>query len=159
MITEDDLKGELEAMKIDLIRRYNELGMRASGSWGASLGVETSLDDRYLRGVITGLDYTVYMQRGRAGGVMPPIAAIEQWIKDKGILPIERNMKLRGLAWAIARSIANEGTRRYRDGGKPDFIDEVITAERVQGIIERVGYAAALRFRSEIINFIKDMGL
>ena len=29
----------------------------------------------------------------------------------------------------------------------------------MQGIIERVGYAAALRFRSEIINFIKDMGL
>ena len=35
------LHKELEALKDDLIRRYEELGMKASGAWGQSLQVQT----------------------------------------------------------------------------------------------------------------------
>ena len=86
---------------------------------------------------------------------MPPIAAIEQWIRARGIQPIESKMKVSGLAWAIAKKIAREGTKRSRNEDKPAFIDEVITGERVQEIINKVGEGYIGAFTSDIINFLK----
>lgn len=154
---EDILRKELDALKEDLIRRHEELGMKASGAWQQSLQVSANGFAGLLKGAVSGLDYTYYMQNGRKGGKMPPVAAIEQWIKIKGIQPIENRIKVSGLAWAIAKRIAREGTMRSRDNGKPSFIDEVITPERVQDIIHKVGYGYISTFVSEVINFLKEI--
>lgn len=149
------LHKELEALKDDLIRRYEELGMKASGAWEQSLQVQTDEVAGLLKGTISGEGYTYYMQHGRKAGNLPPIAAIEQWIRARGIQPIEKKMKVSGLAWAIAKKIAREGTKRSRNEDKPAFIDEVITGERVQEIINKVGDGYIGAFTSEIINFLK----
>lgn len=154
---EEILRKELEVLKEDLIRRHEELGMRASGAWQQSLQVSANGVAGLLKGAVSGLDYTYYMQHGRRGGKMPPIAAIEQWIKSKGIIAIERRVKVSALAWAIAKKIAKDGTKRSREGEKPAFIEEVITPERVQDIIHKVGYGYISTFVSEIINFLKDI--
>lgn len=152
------LQEELEALKLDLIAKYKELGMRASGLWEHTLEVNTTATTGGLRGVITGMDYTYYMQHGRKAGKMPPIQTIEQWILARGIRPIQEKMNTNALAWAIAKKIARDGTKRMQAGGTPAFIDAIITPERVQQIIEKVGYKYLATFTSEIINFLNEMG-
>ena len=154
----DILARELEAIKKELIERYDELGMRASGSWEKELVVSVEEKGGMYLGKIEGADYTYYMQHGRGAGRLPPIKAIEEWIQNKGIVPIERNMKVSSLAFAIANRIAKEGTRRYQRGGTPAFIEEVITSERIQGIIDRIGERYIAGFSSEIIELLENIG-
>ena len=154
----DILYDELDTLKRDLIAKYKELNMRASGPWENALRVEVApINGGGLRGIISGADYTYYMQHGRKAGKMPPIQAIEQWILARGIRPIQEKMNTNALAWAIAKKIARDGTKRMQAGGNPAFIDAIITPERVQQIIEKVGYNYVATFTSEVINFLNEM--
>ena len=140
----DILYDELDTLKRDLIAKYKELNMRASGQWENALRVEVApINGGGLRGIISGADYTYYMQHGRKAGKMPPI---------------QEKMNTNALAWAIAKKIARDGTKRMQAGGTPAFIDAIITPERVQQIIEKVGYNYVATFTSEIINFLNEMG-
>ena len=154
----DILYDELDTLKRDLIAKYKELNMRASGQWENALRVEVApINGGGLRGIISGADYTYYMQHGRKAGKMPPIQVIEQWILARGIRPIQEKMNTNALAWAIAKKIARDGTKRMQAGGNPAFIDAIITPERVQHIIEKVGYNYVSTFTSEIINFLNEL--
>lgn len=90
-------------------------------------------------------------------GKMPPVKAIEEWIQAKGIRPLEKKISVSSLAYAIAHKIGREGTRRFKAGGKPEFIDAVITAERIQDIIDKVGAWYTVQFSSDIIKVIEEM--
>lgn len=147
---------ELEKLKNDLIDKHNELKMRASGDWEQTLEVEVKQSTGGLKGIIKGLDYSTYMQRGRAGGAMPPLQAIEQWIINKGLKPLEDKMKTSSLAFLIARKIAREGTKRFQAGGTPPFIEAVITPERVQQIVDKVGYEYLSAITSDILNLFDN---
>lgn len=154
----DILYDELDTLKRDLIAKYKELNMRASGQWENALRVEVApINGGGLRGIISGAEYTYYMQHGRKAGKMPPIQSIEQWILARGIRPIQEKMNTNALAWAIAKKIARDGTKRTQAGGAPAFIDAIITPERVQHIIEKVGYNYVATFTSEIINFLNKL--
>lgn len=64
------------------------------------------------------VDYWEYIEYGRRPGKMPPISAIENWIRVKPIIPDSRIGKVpdtRQLAFLIARKIGEEGTREYHD--------------------------------------------
>ena len=55
-----------------------------------------------------------YVAEGTAGGPgrgMPPIEAIEDWIRVRRITPRNDDYSPRDLAWAIARAIQQRGTR------------------------------------------------
>ena len=154
----DILYDELMLLKQDLIEKHKELNMRASGQWENALRVEVApINGGGLRGIISGAYYTYYMQHGRKAGKMPPIQAIEQWILARGIRPIQEKMNTNALAWAIAKKITRDGTKRMQAGGNPAFIDAIITPERVQHIIEKVGYNYVATFTSEIINFLNEL--
>lgn len=150
------LTDELEKLKQELIQKHNELKMKASGEWGRSLEVDVIQSDGSIKGIIKGLDYSVYMQNGRAGGKMPPLQALEQWIINKGLKPLEDKMKISSLAYLIARKIAQDGTKRFQTGGTPEFIDAVITPERIHTIVELVGYEYAVTLTSEITNLFNN---
>jgi hypothetical protein len=51
-------------------------------------------------------DYGGYVERGRQAGKLPPISALEQWVKTKGI---GSGKEALGIAWAIAKSIEKKG--------------------------------------------------
>lgn len=113
--------------------------MRASGRWSKGLDVQV----QNLKGIIYGEHYTQQLVSGR-----PPTTTttasnptlkevIEQWIKDKGIQPLDASMKISSLAFLIARKIHREGTQYFKDGGT-DLIDSVITPARIQQIIDKV---------------------
>lgn len=150
------LKEELEALQKDLTARYHELQMKASGAWEQSLQVETQATLKGVKGTLSALDYSYYMQHGRGSGKFPPIQTIQHWLEQKGIQPIERKLSLSSLAFLIARKIAQEGTKRFQNNGTPAFIDQVITPERIQNIIQKIGYEYTATFQAQIINLLQN---
>lgn len=136
-MVEDVLREEFDLIVQELKAKHIALGMKASGQWLESLEVEA-----YETGAkIWGEDYTEYLVNGREPGKFPPIDAIKKWIEDKGIVS---DIPVSSLAFLIARKIANEGTEYFKQGGT-DLIDAVITPERTQEIIDRIGADMTLR--------------
>lgn len=140
-------------LKGDLIKAYDEKGMRASGNWEDELEVYT--DDNIA--ILFGEDYTQQLQYGRAAGKQPPTAVIEQWIYDKGIdRQIQNEISVSSLAFLIARKIGQEGWKREEYGGV-ELISEIVTPERIQSIIDEVGDEQVLAFTSDIIKLTKQL--
>jgi hypothetical protein len=144
------LQSEFDQLAKDFIKRYDELGMRASGRWAD--GVETVIEDKSptFRAKVLGLEYSRQLVNGQAPGRFHPIGAIQQWIKDKGI---RSDLKPESLAFLIARKIAREGTKYYPKG--TDLIDSVYTDERIQQIINKVGEVNLQIFTNFAIEALK----
>lgn len=153
MTPEKIFEKEMRALLRDLEINYDKLGMRASGNWAEAL--ELRVKSSGFSGTILGEDYTNQLIDGRPPGKFPPIAVIEQWILDKGIRPIDDTIKISSLAFLIARKIANEGTRYFKQGGT-DLVSAVITPARIQSIIDKVSNFSTFRFTSELENAFKD---
>lgn len=133
-------------MKNDLIKAYDAKGMRASGKFADELVVESGIDSVKL----IGEKYAEQLQYGRRAGKRPPIEAIKQWIKDKGIVSnIKNDANNSSLAFLIARKIGQQGWNRQGYGGV-NLIDEVITKNRIQDIINKVGAELTLTFVSTL---------
>lgn len=148
MTTTDILTAEFEQLKNDLIAKHDELGMRASGQWADSLDVEVSEN----KAVITGIKYSEQLEFGRRAGKAPPSAAIEQWIRNKGIAS---DISISSLAFLIARKISREGWKRERFGGV-DLIGQVVTPERIQQIIDKVSDIYVTNFTSDLIKYLRQ---
>lgn len=133
------IRVEIEAILDDIKKLYSASGKRASGNF------EKQLEARYTdnKAEIWG----VYYLAGRAGGKMPPVASIEQWIRDKGIKPIQDKMSVTSLAWAIAKKIAREGTNKENH---LKVYEQVITPERIDSIIKKVSEFNAASFVNEV---------
>lgn len=147
------LSVEFDKLMSDLIGAYDAKGMRASGKFADSLEVEVN----GLNAKLMGENYAEQLEFGRKAGKFPPVSIIEQWIKDKGIAArISNEISISSFAFLIARKIAREGWDRAEHGGV-QLISEIVTEERMQRIIDEVGAAQALIFKSEIINIVKEM--
>ena len=151
MTNEQILKEEMISIVVDLKVKHNELGMKASGDWLDALHEQTV----GLTGKVIGLHYSEYLESGRKPGGFPPIDSIIRWINDKGIKPIEDNMKISTLAFLIARKIAKDGWMREDHGGV-ELVTQVITPERVQRIINRVSEFNINSFTSQLTEFYKE---
>lgn len=151
METAEILLEEFESLKADLIAKYDELGMRSSGQWADSLEVQVKGNNAK----IIGLKYSDQLEYGRKAGSMPPSNAIEKWIYEKGIASrIEGKISVSSLAFLIARKIAREGWKRENHGGV-ELISEVVTPERIQSILDRIGSMYTNTFTNDIINYLK----
>lgn len=140
---------EFELIKNDLILLYEAKGMRASGAFADSLEVVSKQNVIQLYG----LDYAEQLQFGRVAGSYPNIEAIKKWIIDKGVFAEAlQKMKISSLAFLIARKIALFGWKRERYGGV-DLISEVITPERINDIINKIGVSETVKLTSEIYDY------
>lgn len=147
---------EFDRLKDDLIKAYDEKGMRASGNFAESLEV-ISISPYRIK--LIGEQYAEQLEFGRKSGRFPPINAIEQWIKDKGIASrISNEISVSSLAFLIARKIAREGWKREGFGGV-QLISDVITEDRIQKIIDEVGAEQALIFKSDIIDLLNEIAI
>lgn len=131
------LQTEFELIRQDLIKRHNELGMKASGKFEDELEVFYEEAENRFKTIVKGIDYTAQLQFGRKPGKFPPITIIEQWIRDKGISFVEKDIKIRQLAFLIARKIAQDGTKYFQQGGT-DLVDSVITTDRFDKILRKI---------------------
>ena len=147
------LSHQFEKLKEDLIKAYDEKGMRSSGKWANSLeviAVENSVK-------LMGEEYSQQLETGRQAGQFPPIQAIKQWIIDKGVFgSILQEISLSSLAFLIARKIANEGWKRERFGGV-NLVSEVVTDERIQSIIDEVGAVMMVQYTTELVILINEL--
>ncbi|SNA77375.1 hypothetical protein [Flavobacterium psychrophilum] len=139
MTTNEILQIEFESIKIDLIKKHNILKMKASGKWENSLVVNVlDLKDGLIMARVYGEKYTEQLVNGRIPGKFPPIQVIKDWIINKGIAGVMEKAKVSSIAFLIARKIAKEGTKYFKDGGT-DLVSSVYTPERIQRIIDKVG--------------------
>lgn len=113
-----------------LIPRFKELGMNATGNWIESLEAR-AVDGN---GEIWGMDYTYWLQNGRALGAMPPVSALIPWVSAKLGKGGREGISI---AWAVAKKIQREGTDYYPEG--TDLLDVLSSKEvidYVYGIFE-----------------------
>jgi hypothetical protein len=75
------------------------------------------------------------------------------WIYDKQIRP---DIPIRSLAYLIARKIAREGTDYFKQGGT-DLIDSVVTPQRIDSIISKIGVVHVDFIVKGFINEIKKV--
>lgn len=140
------IKQEMEALKADIIEAYNASGKRTSGEF------ENGLEIRYEPNKATLSGY-VYLA-GRIKGKQPPIEAIEKWIIQKGITPIESKMKISTLAYLIARKIGEKGTNKENH---LLVYDQVITPQRIDSILEKINKINVNAFTNEISALITKL--
>lgn len=90
-------------------------GKKATGNLIQSVKTEISISGTSINVVLHVADYYKWVEEGRQPGKFPPIASIQQWIKDKPIIPHEddkgRLPTEEQLSFLIGRKIANEGIK------------------------------------------------
>lgn len=133
------IKQEIEALLDDIRKVYNSSGKRTSGEFEKGLKAVYSTN----KAEIFGYEYLA----GRQAGKMPPVENIKQWIIQKGIQPISDNLSVTGLAWAIAKKIAREGTNKQSN---LKIYEMVITPKRIDDIIKRVSEFNVNLFVNEV---------
>ena len=151
MTLEKILFEEFELLRQDLIKAYDEKGMRASGQWASELENVSGLNF----GKLTGLPYSQQLEFGREAGKFPPIEIIKKWIIDKGLV---YDVSLNSLAFLIARKISREGWKREGFGGV-ELISEVVTDDRMNKIIQKCGISVSDEFVSDILKDFNKLQL
>lgn len=139
MTTDEVIREEIGSILDDIRALYVSEGKKVSGEF------EDKLDAVYLpnQGTIRGVLYLA----GRRAGKMPPVKNILEWVKARGLRPIEENMTQTSLAWAIAKKIAAEGTKKEN---QLKVYERVITPKRISQIIDRVSQLNVNRIVTEI---------
>ena len=160
MATLDEiLRIELQSVVKDIIADYDRKNMRASGNFEKSLEVIVEGNDINVKGKILGANYAEQLNSGRgktgSGDIKPSrnfVSIIEKWIEDKRI---KSDLKPSALAYIIARSIHIRGWKRTQ----VDLISDVITPQRIQSILNKVGDAYADFIVSTITTELKKLKL
>ncbi|MEE1069825.1 MAG: hypothetical protein U0K81_05050 [Paludibacteraceae bacterium] len=114
-----NLKRVLEEFAEYFITAYRDnlerFDANASGKLSKSLKYEIKSGASFLAVDVSLLHYWKYVEYGRrAGGKMPPISAIERWIRVRKIVPYANNGRvptIKQLAYLIAHKIAVEGIK------------------------------------------------
>ena len=136
----DNYKSQLEAEQMNNGELYRTISYSVSagtGGWVVSVSLE---------------NYWKYIEYGRRPGKMPPVSAIENWIKVKQILPRPITLKsgksvvptIPQLSFLIARKIGRDGIRprpffkQSFEDAKREFlqkIEEAILADIKESLI------------------------
>jgi len=148
----------LEQLRLKLIQKYDEYGLRASGKYEDEMEGEAS-DHGF---VLFGAKHSEYMERGRGpGGNYKKIAPIiRDWIEVKSSLPQFFRENKESLSFAIAYRIAEEGIKvpnQYNKGKVVSLVVNEFLAKDVDKLINEIGLVYLERFRSQITNVFKEV--
>lgn len=141
------LADEFELLKQEIIAAYKASDMQSSGDWANSVKAEPTLHGHS----ITAADYI----NGRDPGKPPPSQAIEEWLIKKGIAArLEKGITISSLAFLIARKIARLGwTPKHTS---QNIVEQVVTPQRIQQILDKVGNSYLTDFTIQITNYLKQ---
>lgn len=146
---------DIEAVTWDVINAYvipdfEKRNHNASGKWIASLGVRTET----TRSVITGMDYTEYLMRGREPNKDQSPEAIRKWVGWYGanvFTPWVQNKGLNLNPYAVAYKVATEGTNVPKEGNN-DFLEILKTKEVQDFIISKLSE----KIKVNVIGILRD---
>lgn len=147
------------AVRTKKISNGRQSAVNASGSLDESIGYKLLPD-----GVeIYGNDYVYYLVYGRRGGNAPPFQSIREWIDDKGIVPDRGSTDedKDGMAWAIVKTIAKEGTSIYKtfNGQDSGLFADIFDEESLAELGEQLMAAVSLEFESMIFNEFNNIAI
>ena len=139
------LTEELNNLKERVIQNHLSAGQKASGRTIKAFSVD--VDDN--SGTLYGRKFVGTLETGRKPGRVPKNfrAIIEQWAKDKGIT-IE---KPKTFAYFVAKKIATEGTKLFRQGGRDDIYSTEIP-KTIEAIMNKLGD----NYRTEIMQIYNN---
>lgn len=147
----DIVQQEMDILKKNIQTRMVAEKVNASGRTMKSLTIQTN----EFGGILFGSSVFLNLQRGRKAGAVPRnfVEIIKEWIKAKGVnykdyIPkrgglASSEMKLQGLAGAIAYTIMKKGTVLHRKGITRDIYNKALE-ETIGNIGSRVGETLAL---------------
>lgn len=117
--------------------RLDEGSYNASGRLKRSIGASFVQDAYAYTGTIYASQYWKHVANGRPPGKMPPPSEMAAWALAKGLTsdPDEAT----SIGWAIAKKIAKEGSRGFRNNW-PNQFDAAVDdyAERIDGVLQRI---------------------
>jgi hypothetical protein len=137
----------------DLIKAYEEKGLKASGAYGRSLVKEITQSGSQITAKIKGAKHIYWLQHGRGPNKEQTIKQarslgkiLEQWVKDKGI-----QVNPYAAAWKIVRE-GWQVPNRFNPGG---VVSDVINDNWLHKVIELLRYDEIKEIRSEVIKEFK----
>lgn len=103
------LERKLDRAAQELAREQRRAVAKAESTTVNSIRVDNV--GRLVRFAGAHVQSAVFLERGtEGGGRFPPVQSIEDWVRVAGITPVDPGWDQRDLAWAIARSIQQQGT-------------------------------------------------
>ncbi|TDO68835.1 hypothetical protein EV143_11819 [Flavobacterium chryseum] len=146
----------LEALRVKLIAKYDELGLRASGDYADALEPEVTPTKMIMWGAF----HSEFMERGRSSGKFPPINVIEEWIETKKNLPPIFREKKKQMAFLIARKIANEGIQVPNEHNKGKVVSAVVDdflANDINEMLDELGEVYQKRIEIDVLEIFKEV--
>ncbi|MCZ8144873.1 MAG: hypothetical protein O9259_06280 [Flavobacterium sp.] len=143
----------LEILRLKLIKKYDELGLRASGKYEQEL--EAQVEGNKL--LMLGAGHSEYMEHGREAGKFPPRSMISDWIDTKEGLPAVFREKKDQFVFLVSRKIARDGIRvpnQYNLGGVVSSVLEDWLANELEQMLKEVGEQYYKRLQSDIVQLI-----
>lgn len=138
----------------NLISKYDELGLRASGDFEKE--IELIIEGTTL--TVMGAYHSQFMEKGRRAGGRPPIASIMRWLDFKKGLPASMYRNKRATAFAIANKIASKGIQVPNKYNKGEVIKSVIDSfllNDVTNMINEIGQVFFIQTRSDVVSILK----
>jgi hypothetical protein len=145
----------LESLRLKLIKKYDELGLRASGDFERSL--EPEVKDSAM--TMWGAPHSWYMEHGRRAGGWPPRKAIEDWIDVKQGLPAIFREKKKQYAFLIARKIAQEGIKVPNEHNAGKVISAVVNdflANDIYEMLQELGDVWLSQIRADVVGILQN---
>lgn len=146
----------LERLRLKLIAKYDELGLRASGKYEEELEGIVSLNKMTMFGA----GHSVFMENGRGAGGFPPRADIEEWIENKQGLPAIFREKKKQFAFLIARKIAEKGIQVPNEHNRGAVISSVVDdflANDINEMLEELGFYYKARIESDVLRIFQEV--
>lgn len=140
------IREEINSILKDIIKVYEDSGRKASGNFEKGLEAVYEHNKATIKGFVYLAGRGKTRKKGKDGE--PTLQKrILEWLKIKGIRPLKKGMKLRSLAYLIARKIHEKGTKRSE---WLRVYEQVITPERIDSIIDKVSELNVNRLITEI---------
>ena len=143
----------LERLRLKLIAKYIELGLRASGDYEQELEPVVDGDKMTMLGAF----HSQFMEHGREPGKFPPRKAIEDWIDTKSSLPAQFREKKSQFAFLIARKIAKEGIKVPNEYNQGEVVSSVVNdflANDLQEMFDEFGDIYFKRIQSDVVSIL-----
>lgn len=126
----------MEQTRQDLIKSYQEKGLKASGRYAKGLTFEVSDDGKTIKAFMESEHHVWFMEEGRKPNKQQTAKQarslghiLEQWVKDKGI-----DVNPYAAAWKIVRE-GIQVPNRYNPG---DVVEDVVTNEWFDGLVAQL---------------------
>lgn len=118
----------LDEIRLQLLDDLSTKNRNATGRTSASIQLANISKST---GQLVANDNVLFTFQGRAPGNMPPVSALIDWCNARG-LP-------RGVAWAVAKRIAEAGTELFRKGAASDnALQRALSAENIKEFSDAV---------------------